>query len=271
MKVVWAYADWTGKGEHDLAKSTFQQFMLVCSLTSWAKFAPNFERVLYADTSVRKWLRDRNLERLWDVIETVDFSKMLPRKYGVEFFAYPKMWAFTQQTEPFFICDTDAVLMQPLHNWFDPEIYWAWLYDHSIKQDLTSRGLEEFFRFSSSISSPGLRTFCNFTKCANGGMIFFPDPKIAQILGHTMMSISKDIEWKETDLNWVLYEEALIPSILEAMGHKMVDEPKGVRLEFCEMGNVEDYPDLTKQCAEILQISEEDILKQIGLGTETVV
>ena len=257
MKVVYAYADWSRKGEHDLHNEV-QIYGLISSLLSWIKFAPNFTRVLYADSTILSFLKQKNLLDLWDEIEEVDFIEELEGKYGVNFFAYPKIWTWTRQTEPFWICDTDTVLIKPLCEWFDPTKYWSQLYDHSIKPDLHSRGKQGFFEVASNLKFPSVREFCNWTKCSSAGLIFFPEPKIAQILGHTILSIAKDIRKGSPDLNWVLYEEALIPSILETMGRKMTAEPEGVRIELCEMGSLKEFSFREEQVTTALGFNPKD-------------
>lgn len=256
-RVVWAYADWTGKGEHDLAKSTWQLYLLIAGVLSWMKFAPTYWRVIYVDKSIYEFLKEKNLLELYNEVQVVDFKKEIVGRFNVNFFAFPKMWAYTKQESPFFICDTDVVLQRPLDEWFDDTKYWGWLYNHTNNLPLgTSEREREFTRkewieFQNTCTrTPGLRNLCDFTNCVNGGLIYFPDPKKAQILGYTMMSLAQEIV--PTHGDWVLYEEALIPTILKNIGVEMTPQPMKARIEECGMGKLEEYPKVENMIKGIL-------------------
>lgn len=245
-KVVWAYADWTEDGQHDLAVSSFQEYALVASALSWMKYAPNYWRVFYADQSIYDFLKKRGYLNLYNEVILVDFKKELLEKHRAKFFAYPKIWAYTQQESPFFICDTDCILTTNIEEWLDKTKCYGYLYDHTKNLPLGNdrfeprHTLDSFIDYSNAIvNSPGLRSFCNPVRSVNGGFIYFPDAKKAQALGYIMLSLCKEIQ--EVQGNWVLFEEALIPTILDVLEMPMNPRPDKACIEECFMGTVEDH------------------------------
>lgn len=255
MDVVWAYADWSERGCFDLRNYSFQLYVTVASVFSWMKYAPQFRRVIYVDESTHNLLCEKNLIHLWDKVEIVDFRKEIHKKYCVHFYAYPKMYAYTQQTEPFFICDTDVVLFEPIDNWFDPTKYWAVPYNASTYPN--------FYKNISAIDyaksqeackkSVGLSSFCNYNNSVNGCMLFFPDPKVGQLVGRLTMNLGSELN--EEDVNgatWLIYEEALLKNLIEFISHeKSQTIPEKCFREYC----LEDL-DVDQCSVEIKEIEE---------------
>lgn len=256
-RVVWAYADWTENGQHDLAVSSFQEYALVASALSWMKYAPTYWRVFYVDQSIYDFLKERGYLNLYNEVVVVDFRKELRDVHQASFFAYPKIWAYTQQESPFFICDTDCILTTTLEEWLDESKCYGFLYDHTENMPLGNSRFEprhtsdSFIAYSNSITkSPGLRSFCNPAHSVNGGFLYFPDAKKAQALGYIILSLCKEIQ--EGQGNWVLFEEALIPTILDVLGMPMEPRPENACIEECFMGTVEDNGEVVEYIENIV-------------------
>lgn len=241
MKVVWAYRNYTGyrmdsgRALCELEAEPLELAALEASVISWIKFAPSVIRVFYADQSVFKILESYNLLRYFDEVKIVDFDQDLDGKYNRlgMFFAYPKIYAMTQQEEPFFLCDTDCVLRENLRNWFtDPTQYYAYYYmDGSTRtpDDATEEELAELSKVAHS--SALLRSFCDYSRTINAGLVYYADPKVGQIIGHLILEAGLDIQrtidrdkpesWR---LFWTLYEESLLHNLIEFVGRSKVQE-----------------------------------------------
>ena len=77
MRVVWAYTDWTKEGNFDIKRYPLEEYALVESALSWMYYAPEYERVFYADQIVYDYFKSNNYLNLWDRVEIVDFEKEL--------------------------------------------------------------------------------------------------------------------------------------------------------------------------------------------------
>lgn len=257
MKVVWSYCNWRGiPGTSDIEKSSFQFTCLKASVQSWKQYYPEFIRALYVDQVLYDFLENQRVLSFWDEIHIVDFQVEIVQKYRTRFFAYPKMWAFTQQSEPFFICDTDVILRKEADfSWFDPKQYYGVFYNFVHDTNPTSLDLIKLESFKFLI--PELKRVCNWTKSVNGCLFFFPDPKVAKKVGETMLQIGTALDQccilPQFKHKWILYEEAIMRNTVELLtGVEVHNIPKTWFKEYCGLdGQNEDYPELLLEINEI--------------------
>lgn len=246
MRVVWAYRTY---GERcDIITNPWETFIFKVSIMSWMKYAPQVKRVLYCDEKVHQFLTEKNYLKYLDEIILVDFEEAIDRRYPkVEsFFAYPKIWAMTQQIEPFFICDTDGVLRCNISEWFDEKEYYAVWYPREIMSRTPDYTPENALCKLSQIctSSPALQSFCDYTDTINAGLLYFPDVKVAQIVGHMILTLGTDIQegleksrlslgQEGDDFVWTLYEESLLNSLITTISKKEIQKVKYEQFEEC--------------------------------------
>lgn len=243
MNVVWSYRDYSGctmdsgNAGCDLETEPLELAALEASALSWIKFAPRIQRIFYADEPVYDILKKNNLLQLYNRVVVVDYAKSLDGKYTRlgKFFAYPKMYAMTQQEEPFFICDTDCVLRDRISLWLkDWTKYYAYYYvENSTRTPSDATEVELSQLASISQRTPLLRSFCDYTRTVNAGLMFFADPKVGQCLGHLLLEAGLDIQEgidnrsnKEPGVRllWTLYEESFIHNLVEFLAKQPIEE-----------------------------------------------
>lgn len=252
MKVVYAYRSYS---DHcDLIDNPCESFIFKCSLLSWMKYAPNVQREIYCDSKVTDFLKKVHLFELLDQVHTVDFEQELDRRYGGRegFFAYPKMYAMMQQDSPFFLCDTDGVLLSPLIEWFNPSNYYTVHYDSASSSRTPVWTNEEGLRLLAKGCSgtPTLRSFCNHTNTINAGLLYFADPRVGQIVGHMILALNLDIETsleqlsdlrqKGNEFLWTLYEESLLEGLITYISREKIEEIPAGRFRECSGTSTED-------------------------------
>ena len=225
MRVVWAYRDYRKdkEGFFELG-SKFEQELFYVSVASWAKYAPTFERVAYFDSSTLEELQ-QGCPKIFDYlskVEIIDWKEKIDKLYPNQLFSAPKMWTYTQQVEPFFICDTDMILLEPLRTWFDPAENWGILYDFTTPSRMReTSGREEFLAILKNLDqSPVQRNFLDFTKSLNGGLVYFSRPETAQLVGLLTLTLGNQVIERNSAETWILYEEASIPSLVEYIDAK---------------------------------------------------
>lgn len=253
MKVVWSYCNWKGvPGTSDIEKSSFQYTCLEASVQSWKLQHPSITRVLYVDQILFDFLKGKQILQFWDEVHIVDFQKEIVERYNTRFFAYPKMWAFTQQSEPFFICDTDVVLKNNVgFSWFDPTRYYGVPYSFTHDSKPTGLDLIKLETFKDLV--PELRAICNWEKSVNGCLFYFPDSDIANRVGEIMLQVGTALDacpiLTQFKHKWILYEEAIMRNIVEMLtGTEMLAIPNSWFKEYCGLdGNNEDYPQLVAE------------------------
>lgn len=246
MRVVYAYRSFSNRC--DLIDNPWEAFLFKVSLISWMKYAPTVERVFYCDRTVYDFIDKNRILDLLDTVHVVDFKSELNRRYPLahQFFAYPKLWAMCQQTEPFFICDTDGILRQNISNWFDSEKIYAVYYPaecSSRTPDYTPElALQKLNNCCTG--SPTLRSFCDYTNTINAGLLYFPDARIGQIVGHMVLTLGTDIQCalvksqervgSEGDLFiWTLYEESLLSNLITFVSKQKIETLLNDKFEEC--------------------------------------
>lgn len=269
MKVFWSYADYRGRGSSDLREFSAQKFFMIASVLSWEMFAPNIERVFYVDHSTLNLLEQLGITKLYHQIIEVDFQKELHEKYSTEFFAYPKIWGLTQQTsEPCFMVDTDCILTGPL-TWMDPTEYYAELYEGTnfltvdVGPLIPKVTKEDLDRFSQYYRIPGVKSFCDLSRCLNGNFIYFADPQVAQIAGYTLLGIFSGFRKAELeeqvarceDISWKLWEEGSIRNLIEkVVGRPMKQIPEGNVCQFTQNTNLSSISEICEKLEKMLNI-----------------
>jgi len=103
MKTIWALESL--KGENFF----LQELDLICLVTSvanWKKLYPDYQRILYCDSSVYRYLNQLNLLNLWDSVNTeiLDSKDLINR---APFWAASKIKVIRTIEAPFIIIDCD--------------------------------------------------------------------------------------------------------------------------------------------------------------------
>ena len=230
MKAVWSY-----KKIDDFREQTMRWYLMIASVYSWRKFAPQFTRVLYLDAYTRKMLSamDNNVLSLWDEIIELDFNTLLTRA-GNKYWCGNKGYALVNQTEPFWFLDADVVLHKPIDSWFDSKNYYGWTNISLYRGSFKGAGMEEAFRTRDEVYrlEPGLRQLNCLNRGVNGGCIFYADPKVGVLTGYLLLGIQSkfftDTEYNIKDkfesLDEFYYhtgdlcEEGVYPAVFDLLG-----------------------------------------------------
>lgn len=249
MRVVYAYRSFPDRC--DLISNPWETFLFKASLLSWIKYCPRAERVLYCDSTVRVFLETKaeDIVHFLDRIIEVNFEEELDKRYprNHHFFAYPKMYAMCQQTEPFFICDTDGILRSNVSEWFDETKYYAVYYNSDWTNRTPDYSPKEALRkiSYSCTGRPALRSFCDYTNTINAGLLYFADPRVAQLVGHLILTLGTDIQdsfeeiYKKVpsplgnDFIWTLYEESLLGNLIKYITKQPIEVVREGQFEEC--------------------------------------
>lgn len=214
MRVVQVYRKSYWSKELNLLTEPLRAYLTLASVTSWMWYAPQFDRYLYVDQETYDFLKSKQWLGLWDKIEIVDFERLLG---PITFYAAPKFFIYTRQTEPFWICDLDLYLTNYIRpDEFDYTKYYGGLYSQSF--DI--KGFIGYYRALEKFE--GMGNVSNLEDCVNGGLIFFPEPVIAQIVGLAMLEMSRETT-NQTPGNVICnhHEEAPLATMLRALGRKI--------------------------------------------------
>ena len=225
MRVVWSYIDWSGVGLSDLHKYPYQLDMVYYSVQSWIQNAPEFERVLYVDNSIKTLLEQNNLLGYFN---KVFMLKLEDIKACGHFFALPKLYVYGKQTEPFWICDLDMVLLKPLNqvckSWdryycFQNYNYFDELSKNSAIYSTSSEDWETYYSCVSDITKllGGTEEDWSAKNSVNGGLIFFPRPKETFKIATTVLKVNRMLSNRKDvheRVSWNLYEESIIRNII---------------------------------------------------------
>lgn len=230
MKVVWGYGHIVDK----LTSSTYsgigldspQQLLglVFGALSCYYRF-PRGRRVFYADSGVKKFLQ-KQLGRLdftlFEEIIEVPFRQKLHIDRKVDFYALPKVYALTLQDEPFLILDPDVVVLTDFQK-YDLTKPIGCLYSADVRELINEVHKSDLVRETMN-RHPSIRKFFDWTHTLNAALFYHPDPVKASILGHTILDINAELpERDRRQIGTVaetfrMYEEALMPSIMEAIG-----------------------------------------------------
>ena len=225
----------SGEARCDLVEFPLETYNLVASLFSFIKFMPQVTRKIYCDKSVYDFLRQTGIGRLFDSVNQVSFEKVLDSAYPTlgRFFAYPKIWAYTQFRENGFVVDTDLILKQNLLEYLDLRRIYIYRYEEMsasrIPVNSSRNEIEVLVRGSKC--SESFRNFANYVNTCNAGLLYFPDSKIANIVGHTLLSMGIELQSfldsnypnsLDKGLCWTLYEESPLLGLLETISQTKV-------------------------------------------------
>lgn len=241
MEAIWAYRDWTGigmdsgKARCDLIEFPLETYSMVASLFSFIKYMPQVTRRIYCDSSVYTFLKHTKISKLFDEVNLVSFEKVLDKSYPTlgRFFAYPKIWAYTQFRENGFIVDTDLILKKNLLEYLDLSKNYIYRYEkesaNRIPVSSSRNEIEVLVR--SSKCSESFRKFANYVDTCNAGLLYFSSSKIANIVGHTLLSMGIELQSfldsnypnsLDKGLCWTLYEESPLVGLLETISQTKV-------------------------------------------------
>ena len=251
MRVIWSYKNLLPGGFNDaiinfsqIDKTSFSPTawtLAKASALSWKLFAPEFERVLYVDPQIYEFLEKINFLENWDKVEVVpDFNL-----YS-NFWANPKSYSQSKQTEPFWVADLDFVLMKPIDLWFDPAKYWVMRgidrFDKNYIVGEDTERVSEFFK-TFCTEFPYLNQLIDFRNMVNGGCVYYADPRIGSLIGMVLqfVQISSEAEVKA----WFEQNQKFIPKDTLGMG---AIEEEGLISGICNLlnlplGNLEEIQD----------------------------
>lgn len=254
MRVVWSYIDWSSKGLSDLHKYPYQLELVYYSVQSWICFAPEFERVLYVDESIRALLESNNLLQYFDKVFLLKVEDI--QNCG-HFFALPKLYVYAKQTMPFWICDLDMVLLTPLKKackqWDKYYCFQNYDYLDELSKNPTDYTDEDWTTYRSCVSDVaktlgGPEEVWSAKNSVNGGLIFFPKPKETQKLAAAVMKVNKLLSSRKDiyeKISWNLYEESLVRNIIRNFFNKDTEVlPEGTAFE--HTGNDLPVPNIIK-------------------------
>lgn len=257
MRVVWAYQ---AESDHfELKDNPFELEVFRACLLSWSKFAPTFKRVGYFDQRVMSFLSGKDILEFFSEIHVVDFDEEIKKTYKTYLFSAPKMWSFTQQTEPFFICDTDVVLNYSVSRWFKENQYWGVFYDHSdVNKIPVNVSKENYLKLCLDLAStPYIQSFANFTKSVNGCLFWFKDPRVAQLTGQLLLNVGNFVDTGNSPESWILYEEALLRNLVEFISKEEVQcVPQGSFKEYCNIFSKTEQDQYRSRFKEILNLQQ---------------
>lgn len=280
MKAIWAYRDWSnetmdsGRAGCDLKDYPLETISFIASLFSFIRFAPTFKRIIYCDQSVSRFLDRTGISKLLDEKYVVSFKKKIDIPYPTlgKFFAYPKIWAYSQLDEPGFIVDTDLILKEPVTQWLDLEKYYMYYYyDKTANRIPESASIDEIGALTQgSKCSPSFRSFADYSNTCNAGLIYFADSRTANVVGHTLLSMgielqefldAKYFESLNKGLCWTLYEESPMKNLIEFVTKQEVQEiPKDAYVEmsipWSETVTLQAQENIVKDLAKDLQFGE---------------
>lgn len=232
MRVVYSYSCLYGETESDLHKYPSQLEAFRLSLLSWRKFEPTAKLYLYCDKPVRDLVYREKLNILLTGIQEVDFR----REVGdLPFIAIPKIWAACQQTEPFFICDTDMIVLKkpeiPSKKYVSVFQLYNFVENFNFAE-FSSLSVESFYKWQKM-------TGLDPSKCVNGGLLYFPDPEIAKEVYNYILDINRQSvkhPVPSQSLAWVFLEEVPLRNKLIELqeGKDLKLFPEGTFFEMTE-------------------------------------
>lgn len=230
MKVVWGYGqivdELTSGAYSGIGLDSPQQLLglVFGALSCYYRF-PRGRRVFYADPKVKQFLHRqlKNLDfTLFEEIVEVPFKQKLHTDRKVDFYALPKVYALTLQDEPFLILDPDVVLLTDFQR-YDLTKPIGCLYSADVSELIKEVHKSDLVRKIMD-RHPSIRKFFDWTNTLSAALFYHPDPVKASILGHTILDINAELperDWRQLGTlaeTFRVYEEALIPSIMEAIG-----------------------------------------------------
>lgn len=228
MRVVWVYRDYrTGLEKyrnkvHLNCELIHPRELKVFSggIASWQALAPEVERVMYVDSSVYRFLEQQKLLSRFDEIHIVDFEQELDGRYpGIDFFAAPKLWAMTQQNQPFALVDTEAVLLKPFEECEELDLnrYNAFCYHETNPihfTNWTEQDIEEMELLKEEIGEDG--ELFEPQSMVEAGFVNYLDPEIAKKVGEKILQICEKVCQSKSTFSkkWTFCEESLLISTL---------------------------------------------------------
>lgn len=98
-----------------LHKSLYSQHALVCSVLAIQKHYPEARKRFLVDQKTYDLLESKNLIRLWDSVEIVEFPQDSPAFKS--YYAFPKIYTYRFIENPTFILDAECIFKQRVEIW----------------------------------------------------------------------------------------------------------------------------------------------------------
>lgn len=247
MNVVWAYADWSEEGKSPIHTKSYNRFLLEASVRSVIQYAPWFTRIFYVNQTLYDLLKELRWLKYWHRVEVVDFKQKLQEDRATTFFALPKVWAYTQQEEPFWIFDTDVMFIRDISEWFDPNYLWVDRYDFMERAEMLEN--------TQQVDPTGLS---NPRASAVGAPIFFPNPKIANIIGHAILDFNVETVRISENLD-NFKEEGILGGLTQLFcqpERKLSDGGQEKMWHRPEDGDLEDYPEYVESIKQVVDMKK---------------
>ena len=188
------YADWTGTGACNLLTVDAEMEAFELSLKSWKEHGQKITRCLYADPVICGEIEKNGLSKFLDEIIPVDFKYELDTVLKTPFWTFPKIWAMLKQKEPFFIVDTETVLIEDLgDDYFFSEKEAKKtvkgilsLYNQSLSED-------NKVLYKKYIDTATIGNFFSLDRILYGACIFYPDPDIAKAIASLVLLNAREL------------------------------------------------------------------------------
>lgn len=233
MRIVWAYRSYVGNTRYSNKVSRDCELLVneelrvfSAGLATWQILEPACTRVFYGDKSMVQFLREKGLADRFHEIYTVDFEKEIDEKYpDIDFFATPKIWALTQQKEPFFLVDTELMLMKPLKEWIEEGEYVAVRYELQnpiVMKNWNREDMQNYLQLEKDLGEDS--KFLRPDKMINAGLTSWPDPEIAKQVGLKALEICQkvcrsELSWR---YKWTFCEESILVPLIQYFSGKTV-------------------------------------------------
>lgn len=230
MRAVWVYRDYRTNPKYGgfvklgCELLDFKELATMsAALATWQVLAPEVTRVIYLDSSMYDYLNKKEILGRYNEVVVVDFDKEIDSKYPeINFFAAPKLWALTQQKEPFFLLDTETFILKRLKEWYDEDTFYSLKYSKTNKNHISNwdpKEQEDVNQLKKQLGSLG--DYLDPDKMIEAGFTSWPDPKIAREVGETCLEICRKVcsspgGIKSFSKKWTFCEESILVPVTEA-------------------------------------------------------
>lgn len=221
MKVIQSFqtTHWTKLrgSESVFLEYPLRKVLLAASVTSWMRFAPEVERVLYVDQVTYDILNSWKWISLWNRVEVVDFAK---RMNGIKYYAASKPYTWTLQTEPYWNCDLDCFLIREIPD-LGKDTWYGSFYTATLDSDFSQTYLDSKFQFILDSSAKFIKR-----KGINSGFTFCPKPEVGRILGLALLGLCNELQTISAsripgDCTRIYKQEAAYLNFLQDLGEKV--------------------------------------------------
>lgn len=253
MKVIqsfqstyWTRRGWAADGEQTsesvLLKYPLRKILLAASVTSWMRFAPECERVLYVDQDNYDVINGWGWISLWDTVKVVNFARKLT---GIRYYTASKPYTWALQTEPYWSCDLDCFLIDSLPK-TNQNIWYGGKYSKVLKVE----EFEKVYNNRQVFESPA--RFFKRQNCVNTGMLYCPKPSIGRIIGLALLEIDRQLDGESWSEGTRIYrQEAAYSNFLEDLGEVLENIEDGT-FYYHKPNNLKDSVELDQQSVDTI-------------------